>query len=90
MSQFRSRPSIIEAVQFHGPHSIPEGQPFPESPPGVGWKHSTGTAGKLFPFVTTGLGQDLWVNPGDWIISELGGSYPCDPKSFAELYEAIQ
>lgn len=90
MSQFRRRPTTVDAVQFHGPHSIPEGQPFPEAPPGVSWKHCTGTSGKLFPFVTDVSGQDLWVNPGDWIVAELGGFYPVAPATFAGLYEAVQ
>lgn len=92
MPQFRSKPVIIEAVQYLGPEFINEKDPTQGSPlySQVTWVEDTSRSGRYA--VLVGKQGPAKLRTNDWIIREPGGEgfYPCAPDVFAAKYEAIQ
>lgn len=43
-------------------------------------------------YVVTIHGQQAWLSPGDWVITEPNGinHYPCKPDIFASTYESVE
>lgn len=80
MNQYRKKPVVVEATQWHkhGDHpkvvALPVGHPI--DPSAFGW-------------VLTLEGGHV-VAPGDWIITGVKGEhYPCKPDIFAATYEPV-
>jgi len=79
MAQFRKKPVIIEAVQFHGN--------FEEIEAFVGGDAEY-REGKLLVATLEG---PLWASPLDWIIKGVKGEYyPCKPDIFEATYEPVK
>ena len=76
MAKFRSKPIVIEAVQFD---DIPA-----HDPPGVFRRPEDDT-----PYVVTIHDDRAFLTAGDWIIPEPDGvhHYPCKPDIFEQRYE---
>jgi hypothetical protein len=80
MAQFRKKPIVIEAEQFH-----PETEPLPFNDRRAcaldeeGW------------YVTTIHGQRTTIVDGDWIIPEPDGEhfYPVKPEVFESTYDPV-
>lgn len=84
MAQFRKRPVVVEAEQFHisgNPEEYPEGVMW-----GGDLPYGTGCY-----IVITIHGQKTRIADGDWIIAEPDGKhhYPCKPDIFAANYEPV-
>ena len=82
MAQFRKKPVVIEAVQFH---DSKEGLAVVVSfiPNGQVWFSGNN------PVIKT-LEGDMTAQPGDWIIKGVKGEfYPCKPDIFEATYEAV-
>lgn len=77
--KFRSKPVIVEAVQFNKPGDHPAVQSSGKDD--AGWEH----------FSVKSLQGRVPVSLGDWIITEPNGQghYPCNPEVFAAKYEAV-
>lgn len=74
--KFRKKPVVIEATQWfkHGDH--------PDVVPGT-------LSGMPVNVVRT-LEGDMFVSPGDWIITGVKGEhYPCKPDIFEATYEPV-
>ena len=90
MPKFRSKPVVIEAVQFdpYDKHKMR----LPDGVTGVpgGGADNWAYMGCTF-FVTTTHGQRTDVVAGDWIIRDPDGNgyYPCKPDIFEATYEAV-
>jgi hypothetical protein len=86
MAQFRKKPVVIEAVQWHrvGDHPAVKPATMPQAAgltPGVLWRQCG--------WIKTLEGGHV-VNPGDWIITGVKGEmYPCKPDIFEAIYEAV-
>ena len=81
MPKFRTKPVVIEAVQFNG-HNDAECLAF--CPTAV----DPVTRGPLLIIPT--LEGDMQVSKGDWIIRGVKGEfYPCKPDIFAATYEPV-
>lgn len=80
--KFRKKPVEIEAQQFL------EGQPIPN---GVCFGWSCGDRGSYAHVHTIHDNQRVFLDFGDWVISEPDGEhfYPCKPDIFDASYEAI-
>lgn len=83
MPQFRSKPRLIDAEQFWPDLPLP----FHKRGPFVAFKD-----GRFY--VTTAHAQNVFLEPGDWIIPEPSGphviafaAYPVKPDIFAATYE---
>ena len=78
MAQFRKKPIVIEAVQFHDSKAgLAEVVGFV---PNIGLQNGV-------PIIRT-LEGDMSVSPGDWIIKGVQGEfYPCKPDIFEATYE---
>jgi len=88
--KYRSKPTVIEAVQFlpltDHKLKLPEGVTGIHSPGADNWAYE----GCMF-YVTTIQGQKVPVSEGEWIIAEPDGihHYPCAPDVFAARYEPV-
>ena len=81
MTQYRKKPSIIEAVQYVG-----------QLVPGVCNSCACYADGNTEPHLhTIHADQIVILAGGDWIIPETDGLhyYPCKPDIFAATYEAL-
>lgn len=79
--KYRKKPVIVDAQQFW-----PDVKPWPE---GVGVCETTtpgGTPLNKCPVVETLSGIQM-LEPGDWVITDKGARYTCDPEVFAAGYE---
>lgn len=77
MSQYRKKPVVIEAVQWH---------------PGVRHPGVFGEGDPCYPpYVITIHEQRAYLSDGDWILPEPkpGHFYPCKPDIFAATYEPV-
>jgi hypothetical protein len=76
MGLFTRRPNneVIDAEQFHHPATSPRGVRTRED----------GSA-----YVVTIQGQEVTLQPGDWVIEEPDGIhyYPCSPEVFAQRWQ---
>lgn len=96
MTQFRKKPVVIDAVQFHGPNlhevvSFVEGKAptIHTSYAGEAWHTYEGMV-KENGFKIETLEGVMTAQPGDWIIKGVKGEfYPCKPDIFAATYEAV-
>lgn len=93
MPRFRKRPVEVEAVQWFPGKLVPgvhgEGGSlgsevvvdYPERSYSFAW-----------PGVVTIHQQIAYLDPGDWVITELDGihHYPCKPDVFEKTYEPIE
>lgn len=87
--KYRKKPVVIEAVQYTGPESVPQGECLPESHPAIEWD-SLDMTFRQFPFIKYGNNR-IHVRPGDWIIQEVNGEFwPCKPDLFEKLYEPAE
>lgn len=77
MPHYRRKPTVIDAEQFV--HAI-------APPRGVMFHHQFGKH-----FVTTIQGQDVFVQPGEWIVAEADGKhyYPIADAEFRRIYEPV-
>jgi hypothetical protein len=98
MPQFRKKPVVIDAHQFHG-FGKNDGLPIPDGVKVAGDLVSDATG---FPamclacgdhkdahgIITTPNGNRALVCPGDWIIAGLmGDRYACKPDIFAATFD---
>jgi hypothetical protein len=92
MAQYRKRPVVIEAVQFHNEGDHPAVT--------LAWKFlDTGEiTDRAVPFLPVSRAVfaiktlEGWheVTSGDWIITGIKGEvYPCKPDIFAATYEPV-
>jgi len=95
MGKFRKKPVVIEAEQFW-----PDKKPWPEGVEGTQTPASdevtsAGFATAVFTgpmeySIDTLEGRALNVQPGDWIITGIGGErYPCKPDIFEATYDPV-
>jgi hypothetical protein len=86
MAKYRSKPVVIDAVQYTGTNdSIGEVKAFM---PQGGFAYNHGTAPPSLIIKT--LEGDMKASPGDWIIKGTRGEfYPCKPDVFATKYEKV-
>ena len=79
--KFKSKPTVIEAEQWHGPESSPM--------TGVFCVGNTDDWSNYY--VVTIHGERAGLSPGDWVIQEPDGvhHYPCRPDIFAARYEPL-
>ncbi len=83
--QYRKKPVVIEAVQWHRDGDHPEVKPVP--PNHSLWDAAAGSIAHKYGWVNTLEGGHI-VTPGDWIIKGVKGEfYPCKPDIFAATYE---
>lgn len=84
MTQFRKKPVVIEATQWHNHGDHPAVVPYD---PAVSGQHIKGIG--PYGWVKTLEGGHI-VNPGDWIITGVKGEcYPCKPDIFAATYDEV-
>lgn len=79
--KFRTKPGLVEAVQFTGDVGAPEI---------VALDVPCSRRGEQDVLVLTTIhGEQAIARPGDWVISEPapGRHYPCAPDIFAARYE---
>lgn len=84
MPIFRERILKIEAEQYHHPATAPEMVKFEDAEPGdAPW---SGRA-----YVLTGVGSRLYLEPGDFIVTERGGKghNVMKPELFEARFEEI-
>ena len=75
MGSYRKKPVVVEAEQYW-----PLKKPWPKGVFRIGWGR---------PKIKT-LEGDLYVTPGDWIITGIkGGLYPCKPDIFEATYDEV-
>lgn len=98
MTQYRKKPVVIEAWQWHGEQNrtlLGSGAPdwLADSESVYGTFHPgkvrvvEETDGKAYLTIKT-LEGEMTANPGDWIIKGVKGElYPCKPDIFAATYE---
>lgn len=89
MTQYRKKPVVIEAEQFH-----PQNKPYPD---GVETytKEKTeevdGTTNEWYGWRILTLEGIHEVSPGDWIITGVKGEkYACKPDIFDMTYEKVE
>lgn len=76
MDKFRKKPIVIEAEQWFPGKEIDGVYQCPYQP-------------QLFRIET--LEGELFVSPGDWIITGVNGEkYPCKPDIFEKTYEKVE
>lgn len=80
--KFRTKPSVVEAVQFTGDVGAPEIV-------ALDVPCMRRRSGEHVLVLTTIHGEQAIARPGDWVISEPapGRHYPCAPDIFAARYE---
>lgn len=84
MTQFRKKPVVIEATQWHNHGDHPAVVPYD---PAVSGQHIKGIG--PYGWVKTLEGGHI-VSPGDWIITGVKGEhYPCKPDIFAATYDEV-
>ena len=80
MTKYRKKPVVIEAEQYMG-----NGTP----PNGVCAEDDLDNSSEYYPHIHT-LEGVLIVSKGDWIICGIQGEYyPCKPDIFEATYEAV-
>jgi hypothetical protein len=72
--KYRKKPVVVEAEQFW-----PDVKPWPEGVE-TNWRVEEGF------YVNTINGQ-VHIEPGEWIITDAAGHYPCKPDIFHMTYE---
>lgn len=82
MSKYRKKPVVVEATQF-----------FYDRPMAVGGYHTPTENGTFIgdAYVVTIHNQRVYLENGDWIITEPDGQsfYPCKPDIFANTYTEV-
>jgi len=77
----------VEALQFHGPHSIAKHQtPLPGGPAWFGWR--TTAAGEQLPFVRSTDGKQVQLRPGDFVVDQ-GGPQVYGLEAFHGMFEVL-
>jgi hypothetical protein len=96
VSEYRKKPVVIEAVQFHLREWADEPLVFDELPDWLAAACSDGTISPDFRsedywyLVIKTLEGEHTASPGDWIIRGVKGElYPCKPDIFSATYEAV-
>lgn len=90
MPEFRKKPVVIEATQWHRHGDVAAVRPYMRDRLPV-------LASNLCEVCTRAMADHGWINtleaghrvcPGDWIITGVKNEmYPCKPDIFAETYE---
>lgn len=91
--QFRKKPVVIDATQWHKNGDHPAVRPIAPSDDlyftGIGG--ATLSDREKYGVIGTLESPNHLVSPGDWIITGVKGEhYPCKPDVFAETYEAVE
>ncbi len=91
MAKYRKRPVVVEAVQWTGENNS-DVMEFTGT-------HIEESKEEVLTFVPLAYPnpelwvavKETWVNvkPGEWIIGDKLGFYPCDPSVFYQTYEFI-
>ncbi len=91
MGQYRKKPVVIEAIQFHGPdiNGVAQMLAFDD------WMVANqGDRVCLYrgdKLIIPTLEGEMEASPGDWIIRGVQGEiYPCKPDIFQATYEAVE
>lgn len=92
MPKYRKRPVVIEAAQFTGDNyaevraalDIPEGEFYELDPEDLAHSDDPDAPASLF---VAANGVWLQLVPGEWVIRDRLGLYPCKSDVFAETYE---
>jgi hypothetical protein len=83
MAQYRRRPLVIEASQWHGWEEGPNDLGVTRYPHGTLWREDR------HGWIST-IGGGHLVSPGDWIITDdRGEKYPVKNDVFHNTYEAV-
>jgi acyl carrier protein len=91
--QFRKKPVVIEATQWHKQGDHPQVRPIAPSDDlfFTGMGGATLTNREQYGVIGTLESPNHLVSPGDWIITGVQGErYPCKPDIFAATYEAVE
>ena len=84
MKRYRTKPVVVEAVQWTGDND----SAVKVLDPGGGWRVARSLLGNQPRLNIHTLEGTMCANVGDWIIRGVQGElYPCKPDVFAETYE---
>ena len=95
MTQYRKKPIVIEAYQFHNRVCTPEDRPDwileAVADKRIQFQPANDRAGVPFDrLMIPTLEGIMEAHPGDWIIKGIKGElYPCKPDIFSATYEAV-
>lgn len=88
MTQYRKKPVVVDAMQFHGGWSGDGALICDWVGKGAVWSSMTDGLGDLQINTLEGV---MTASPGDYIIKGVNGEfYPCKPDIFAKTYEKVE
>lgn len=87
-ARYRKLPVVIEAVQWTGYNEAVVAMFV--GLPGYGEPAKFIVGDTMAKLWVAANGDYLNIKPGEWIIKDASGCYPCLPERFAETYEAVR